>query len=288
MRKLFTRSAVKELVRHCGGIPRKINLLCDNALFGAYAQGARKVSLKHMNVAVRDYHNLLWTTRDRSLLSRIRNLSRIRHGQGLTFASLASVCGLVLLALVLCYRLNPVAAGALRLAVHKKLAALLVNHADEVDPDIRGLRHNRNDKATGSAGMSRASDASAAATAASGIQKSKPPASPIELVAQRVPSSARPEPPLAPQVELPQPPLPGVEAKPPVAAPADPVATAEHPRVVVKKGDSLSKIASHCFGSGRPDQVRSLIRANPQITNANRIYPGQIIYVRDSRHGNQL
>jgi hypothetical protein len=57
--------------------------------------------------------------------------------------------------------------------------------------------------------------------------------------------------------------------------------------VVVKQGDSLSKIASHYFGSGGPEQVHSLIQANPQITDANRIYPGQIIYVRESRNGNQ-
>ncbi len=74
--KLFRPSAVKQLIRECSGIPRKINLFCDNSLVGAYAQGARKVSGKHMTAAIRDYQDLLWTTKRRALLPSIGFLKR--------------------------------------------------------------------------------------------------------------------------------------------------------------------------------------------------------------------
>ena len=37
--RLFTRGAIRELSRASGGIPRRINVLCHNALLLAYAQG---------------------------------------------------------------------------------------------------------------------------------------------------------------------------------------------------------------------------------------------------------
>jgi len=52
---------------------------------------------------------------------------------------------------------------------------------------------------------------------------------------------------------------------------------------MVRAGDTLSKIAMRLYGSFGEDDVRndvSRIRAaNPQIKNANLIYPGQSIRV---------
>ncbi|MCA1798859.1 MAG: AAA family ATPase [Xanthomonadaceae bacterium] len=42
-RPLFTKSALRALHRHAGGVPRLINIICDRALLGAYAEGAREV-----------------------------------------------------------------------------------------------------------------------------------------------------------------------------------------------------------------------------------------------------
>ena len=54
----------------------------------------------------------------------------------------------------------------------------------------------------------------------------------------------------------------------------------------VKSGDTLSKIAMRLYGSFEEDDVRedvSKIRAaNPQIKNANLIYPGQSIRVQQA------
>ena len=56
--------------------------------------------------------------------------------------------------------------------------------------------------------------------------------------------------------------------------------------VRAKAGDTLSKIAMRLYGSFEEDDVRedvSRIRAaNPQIKNANLIYPGQSIRVQQA------
>src|SRR5262249_44966591 len=110
--KLFGPSAVKQLIRDCSGIPRKINLLCDNALLAAYAQAARRVTGKHMTAAIRDYHNLLWATKRRALPPFSGALKRIRDAWGLYPARLVIGCGIALLALAFSYRLDPLASGS--------------------------------------------------------------------------------------------------------------------------------------------------------------------------------
>ena len=52
------------------------------------------------------------------------------------------------------------------------------------------------------------------------------------------------------------------------------------PTVLVRAGDSLSKIARKLYGSF--DDVSRLTAANPQIKDANVIYPGQTIRVQQA------
>ena len=59
VRKVFKRGALRELARLSGGIPRRINMLCHNALVLAYAQQARLVSAVHIKEAAHDYDHLL-------------------------------------------------------------------------------------------------------------------------------------------------------------------------------------------------------------------------------------
>jgi LysM repeat protein len=46
---------------------------------------------------------------------------------------------------------------------------------------------------------------------------------------------------------------------------------------VVRRGDTLSKIAGRVFGDA--GRWREILKANPQVTNANRIYPGDSLLV---------
>jgi len=52
---IFTRRALQEIVRCSEGIPRVINVLCDNCLISAFGYGKRRVSLGVVREIVRDF-----------------------------------------------------------------------------------------------------------------------------------------------------------------------------------------------------------------------------------------
>lgn len=52
--ELFTPKAVREVAIHSKGIPRLINIICDNALLIAYAKSAKKISAEMIKEAVDD------------------------------------------------------------------------------------------------------------------------------------------------------------------------------------------------------------------------------------------
>ena len=52
---IFSEEAISHLIHAAGGIPRQLNLLCDNALLIAYADGSREVLSGHAREAIRDH-----------------------------------------------------------------------------------------------------------------------------------------------------------------------------------------------------------------------------------------
>ena len=52
---IFTPSALREIVRVSGGIPRLINVLCDNCLISAFGYGKKKVGLGVVREITRDF-----------------------------------------------------------------------------------------------------------------------------------------------------------------------------------------------------------------------------------------
>lgn len=58
MKRTFAGNALAHLIEHSGGIPRRINVLCHNAMLLAYSAGARKVKLEAARTAVAEYENL--------------------------------------------------------------------------------------------------------------------------------------------------------------------------------------------------------------------------------------
>jgi general secretion pathway protein A len=52
---LFTPRALKEIVGHAKGIPRVINILCDNCLITAYGYGKKKVGVSVVREILRDF-----------------------------------------------------------------------------------------------------------------------------------------------------------------------------------------------------------------------------------------
>jgi hypothetical protein len=51
VQSVFTRGALKALLRHGRGVPRRINIIADNALIYAFGEGARKVAARNVNAA---------------------------------------------------------------------------------------------------------------------------------------------------------------------------------------------------------------------------------------------
>jgi general secretion pathway protein A len=56
--RIFNRKALQYLVAASAGIPRRVNVLCHNAMLLAYAAGAKQVSLKMAKEAVAEYQDL--------------------------------------------------------------------------------------------------------------------------------------------------------------------------------------------------------------------------------------
>jgi type II secretory pathway predicted ATPase ExeA len=57
-KQVFGASAMRQIVRHSGGIPRRINVLCHNAMLLAYSAGARQVDSRMVQAAVTEYDGL--------------------------------------------------------------------------------------------------------------------------------------------------------------------------------------------------------------------------------------
>ncbi len=56
--KVFSPKALKYIVSASAGVPRRVNVLCHNAMLLAYAEGARQVTLKMAKSAVAEYQDL--------------------------------------------------------------------------------------------------------------------------------------------------------------------------------------------------------------------------------------
>jgi hypothetical protein len=99
--KVFKRSALKHLVAASAGIPRRVNVLCHNAMLLAYAAGAKQVTLKMAKEAVAEYRDLFAAAvkassnesarpRDRSKLGWIPRLTAVAAAiAGLVIALMA-------------------------------------------------------------------------------------------------------------------------------------------------------------------------------------------------------
>jgi type II secretory pathway predicted ATPase ExeA len=101
----------------------------------------------------------------------------------------------------------------------------------------------------------------------------------IAMESSAVSAPSAPAPALRPPPEAPAP-----GTSPAAAAQNDAAASkrdvAAHPRKIrVHYGDTLQRIAAEYLGS--EDALGRLIDANPQLSNVNQIYPGQIVYLPD-------
>lgn len=63
-KRIFSPGALRQIIRHSGGIPRRINVLCHNAMLRAYAAGAVQVDSLIVQATVTEYDGLFLLRRE--------------------------------------------------------------------------------------------------------------------------------------------------------------------------------------------------------------------------------
>lgn len=282
--KIFASRALDYIVRQSAGVPRRINALCHNSLLLAYSGGVGRVTLAMAKEAAADYAAPEQASHYTGSLGWLREV--VRQGA----RSLRPVLGLGLLGAAgfvsghLVMNHNPV----------RHLRSLAAHTAPAPDaapvpvgaiaPKIEGYSPKApaaaRPKSAGGESLVELNVVPAEVTD-SGSESGVEDASLAAPVAPAAPTApAAPAAPAAPEAPASMP------AKPPVASPsaAVPAAAAApdsaRPFVVVARGETLSEIALRRLGSAY--SVRNLMRVNPHITDAARVYPGEIVYLPPS------
>jgi len=57
--KIFTNSALRRIVSNSGGIPRRVNVLCHNAMLASYSANSRKVTDREARTVIGEYRNVM-------------------------------------------------------------------------------------------------------------------------------------------------------------------------------------------------------------------------------------
>ncbi len=263
-RDIFEPDALSYLLRHSNGIPRRINVLCHNAMLAAFSSGCARVDLKTARMAVSEHGESLL-----SGAAAAAALTVAHHWMKpapLTVAAMA-----VLLALIYGFR-----AGSKTTAHANIASASAQSTVSRVAREISTAARRRTaepDSAVRSndARLSRAARSLVATRIFSPLGQQAPihaaeTALPATASLSRSPAGPRAVVERGNQDEH----ASGLSH---LLASAD----AQRPAVVVKYGDTLEKLAIRHLGSR--DGLNVLIDANPQIADINRIYPGQRVYL---------
>jgi type II secretory pathway predicted ATPase ExeA/nucleoid-associated protein YgaU len=291
--RLFTRGAVRELNRASDGIPRRINVLCHNALLLAYAEGETSASVQNVRDAAHDYDHLLASEASapvkmaasvsEAIKSASASVTRMRRPAAsrrpvIRAAAAGAFAAMSLLAIV--------GAGVIELRpAHNLLAAVLAPFASqEKKPQPQILAQlspaqftTRPDEIAKPAPKPinvaplNAHDGSAGS--ANELIMRGPAEGPSTTVPS-VPEQPKPETSPAPNV------IPvKMTSAGNVSLPAQASASAT---ISVRAGDTLSKIAMRLYGSFGTEQLSRLTAANPEIKNANLIFAGQSLRVNQT------
>jgi type II secretory pathway predicted ATPase ExeA/LysM repeat protein len=290
--RLFTRGAIRELNRASGGIPRRINVLCHNALLLAYAEGETSASVQNVRDAAHDYDHLLASEASApvkmaaSVSEAIRTASasvtRMRRPAAsrrpvIRAAAAGAFAALCLIAVAgAAFELRPAhndqSAPAAQLASQNKPSSseVLVEWSPAqfktesyqttkpAPKPILPAPINVHDGSAGSANelIMRGPAGGPSTTEPTAPEERKPESSPATNVTRVEVSSAGKN-----------------------SAPAQASAGAT---IMVQAGDTLSKIAKRIYGSFGSDELSRLTAANPEIKNANLIFPGQSLRVQQA------
>jgi general secretion pathway protein A len=313
-RPLFTTPALLYLAFVAGGIPRSINICCDNALINGYGHAAERISFRIVREACKA----------------MKFRSPLRRAAALTAAAMVLVglfvTGNALLRHFYAARAESVPAAAQARpagnpveipepgrTIAKPLVANPPQPAPAGAPDRPGTDPNAGsaDPNAGNSSTVTASDgASAAAAGAGAAEAPKPASAAAEATAPAAPQTSPPEPPAAlrpaPAGAASASPFPWVSSDdsssgeahaashsvpeahaasnsvPQAHAASNPVPEARQTsrsvsRWVVREGDTVYKVCRVTYGSCDPRTLHEVIAANPKLSRDTTIYLGEVL-----------
>jgi general secretion pathway protein A len=261
---IFEPRALNHLLRCSDGIPRKINMLCHNAMVAGFHALERKVSFSTAKKVAAEYQQSVGITYRRS---RARRLLMPMLAVGA--ASL----------LLLGFRYRHFWPGWVR----NRIVAFGGPADQALEPleIVERAQAAKHLKTVEPAGVQGHPDSGAKPKAATDLAPH-----PVELRASSAPGAAAPA---APKSDATGPATaPGIPLFSTASAAAAvsagipkqtgvPAAPQQRSQITVRDGDTLEEIAIRYFGS--KSGIDQLVKANPQLTNINQLTVGQIIYL---------
>ena len=246
---IFDKRALGEIVGRSQGIPRQLNLLCNNALIRAYAVGLRRVSVKIARAAIGEYDNLGKAVEKfpQPLLRPALRSITAHPAISLTSVGLAALAGLCFLGVREAPRIELMFRG------ETNPSLVSANVAQKREADVNAVSHIPTDSHTGAS-----PDGTAAPIPPSSGPNDGEASKRVVDDASSAPGS-----------------MPGAS----VANPSRNTSPTSRETLAysVQSGDTIEGIVLRHFGSKAKTQ--SVIRANPQLRDVNRIYPGDTVFL---------
>jgi type II secretory pathway predicted ATPase ExeA len=273
--RIFGRRALDCIVRHSEGVPRRINALCHNALLMAYARGSRRITPAIANEAAAEYAGAFLERplspgkRQNWLPARLAHSVRwLRPMLGLTVLGMAGfITGQMLM------EHNPIAqlrhwkasasagTGVLptveidsRISAAPRPAAAVKQETQKADPPAVADGRSAAAAQPGSESVVKVEATAAGAVVSTSLKTASANAESMPASVAGAPASTGPS--------------------------LSAASASRRPFVVVAPGDTLGGIAIRHLGSFFG--FRNLMRLNPHITDAARVYPGEIVYLPPS------
>ncbi len=262
---LFNRQTQKMTWEYSGGVPRKINVLCDNALLIGYALRQKSIEASVIEEAIRD---LNWSPFSSSRRNQAtdpvqpppRSRGRTSHSRFATAASFVfAAAGIFLVALVLgTSGLNLPGSGLLPVWTSNQAKIPMQLSPPDQSPTLRQP-------------VSHEQAAIAQEGARSTLLQEKPESGDAMVLEAPHGNGALSVGPA------------GVENQNPTANPEpSPSETGESQTrearvVVVKRGENLSQIIFKTYGRNNGTVLGTVLQENPEIQNPDRIMAGEVI-----------
>jgi general secretion pathway protein A len=246
---IFAKSALGAIVDRSQGIPRQLNLLCNNALIRAYAVGLRRVTLKIARAAIGEYDNLgtaVEEFRQPFLRPALRSITA-HPAIALTSLGLAALAGLCFLGVREAPRIELMFSG------ETNPPLVSTNVAPKRDADVNAMSRIPTDSHAGVP-----PDRTAALIPPSSVPNDGEPSKTVVDDALSAPRSM-------PRASVANP-----------SRNANPISQQRF-AYSVQSGDTIEGIALRHFGSKA--KIPSVIEANPQLRDVNRIYPGDTVFL---------